>query len=477
MARLSNVLSNSLGNSLANVMSGAGSTYQTILGSNLRALWDSRYNASTSTWTDTVSGIAMSGSNSPALAAISPYYNGNPVFAFNGTNQAFDTGTLLADIVPAVAKPYMWFVGRAVTAPGGGASTRMVSIRTPGIEEQLGIGDPAGTKITAGSFTGSVNVGTSAAPQAFPSFWEIFYDTNGARSVYRDGVLVATGAVGVTTNAIRRVQIGGRPDASNNYANCTVAQLGICTSVPTTAQRAALKAQAITDWDTGPKTVATVLGANLSFRIDSLTSWSAAAWVDQVASLSLTGTGTPTRGADGTNFRGKNVISFNGTNQGYSGSAGSDICATSTRPYIYLVMRELAGSASTTKVLQTYDAGAANEVYGIGDTAGTTTSLSARIESQSIGTVNYPITAPSFWEVYLDSSGVRSFARDGSVIATFPGAISTTHAIRTVSVGAAVNTVQWSSCRVAEVVICTSLPSSTTRGLLQAISQEQWGTP
>lgn len=452
-------------------------TPSSILGGNLRFLVDSRYQASTSTWTDTVGGTPMTGQNSPTLAAVPGLFNGQPVFEFNGTNQAFDTGDLGADIVASGGVPYMWVVAQATNNPTG-AQRRIASLSLNNGGIHLSLGDTDSDGDVNAYFTGNVSIGNVPSPQAFPSFWEIFYNTGGTRTFFRDGVSVATSAVATIPSAIRRVQIGGLVSGSNNYSPCRVAQLGVCTVVPTAAQRAALRAAAIRDFDVGPKTVAQVLGSNLVFRVDSLTGWSAGAWVDSVGAVSLTGTGTPTRAADGTLYRGKNVINFNGTSQGYSGAAGANLCAAGTRPYVYMVMRQIAGNASACKVLQTHDAGAANENYGIGDTVGAVTAMQARIEGASFGSVALPNAAPSFWEMYLSTAaGVRSFDKDGVSVATNGTGVSTGFPIRTVSIGALINTLQFAQCTVAEAGICTAHPGSSTAAILRAMQREVWNTP
>lgn len=219
-----------------------------------------------------------------------------------------------------------------------------------------------------------------------------------------------------------------------------------------------------------------ILGVGLRFRVTADVGWSAGAWVDQILGLSLTGTGTPTRAVDGTNFRARPVISFNGTSQGYSGGSGNIIAATATRPYAYLIMRQIAGNASAAKVLQTHDNPVATETFGLGDTTGAVTTMNGRIESQSFGSFALPQAAQSFWELYLDPTGVRVVAKDGTPSTNGTG-ISTSAAIQTVSIGAVINALQWCQCIVAEVGIATADPGAIARTALRTYAQAAWGTP
>lgn len=455
---------------------GGLSSPRSVLGSNLRALWDSRVNASAATWTDSILGVPMTGSGTPTLGADAlGRYAGKPVFSFNGTTQAFDTGDMAFDLVATGTKPYMWIV--ACAESGAAAASRIAGLTLNTGSTQLAFGDTDGNGDTNGAYTGAVLLGAAAAPQAQPSFWELYYDTDGTRRFARDGVVLASGAIATISTAVRRAQFGGFPATGVQFAKCSIAQVGICIAVPTAAQRAALQATVVRDFDTGPKTIAQVLGANLKFRVDAATGWSAGAWLDQIQALSLTGTGTPTRAADGANFRGKSVVTFNGTSQGYSGGSGNIIAATATRPYMYLVMRQIAGNASAAKVIQTHDNPTATEVYGFGDVAGAVTSSAARIEGANFGTFALPQATPSFWELYLDAAtGLRTVVRDGAAT-TNGSAIVTSAAIQTVSIGAVINALQWCQCIVGEVVICAAAPNTATRGLLRAMQQEAYATP
>lgn len=232
--------------------------------------------------------------------------------------------------------------------------------------------------------------------------------------------------------------------------------------------------------DGGVLTPAQVLGSNLRFRLDAAVGWSAAAWVDTVGGLSLAGVGTPTRSVDGANFRGEAVVLFNGTNQGYDTGAlvPVDIVAAAARPYMYTVCRAVTAPVAIQKAIATYDAAAAEEMLAFGDHGGTGAITQARVGGGNIGAEVAPQAVPSFWEMFYDAAGVRTFFRDGVSIATSGTGLSTTLALRRLVIGGAVQaSVFWANYRFAEVGICSAVPSAAQRAALRTSIQARWNTP
>lgn len=230
----------------------------------------------------------------------------------------------------------------------------------------------------------------------------------------------------------------------------------------------------------GLPTPAQILGANLRFRVDARVGWSAGAWVDTVGGLSLAGVGSPTRSVDGTNFRGNAVVLFNGTNQGYDTGAlvPVDIVAAAARPYMYIVGRAVSAPASFQKAIATYDATAAEEMLSIGDNGGSGNLTDARVSGANLTSVVAPQSAPSFFEIFLDAAGVRTWFRDGASVGTSGTGVSTTLALRRVVIGAAVQaSVFWANYRFAEIGICATAPVGAERAALRARMQSDWNTP
>lgn len=220
-----------------------------ILGANLRFRLDASVGWSASTWVDTVLGLSLAGVGTPTRSADGTNFHGRATVLFNGTNQGYDTGGAVGvDIVAAAGRPYMYIVGRAVTAPAS-LQKAIATYDAAAAEEMISFGDQLG----AGSITDAriegANFGSVAAPQATPSFWEVFLDAAGVRTVFRDGVLVQTFGTGVsTTLALRRLVIGGAVQASVFWANYRFAEVGICTAVPSAGERARLRASLQAAW-------------------------------------------------------------------------------------------------------------------------------------------------------------------------------------------------------------------------------------
>lgn len=450
------------------------STPQSILGGNLRLLFDARSQASSASWVDQIQGITATGANSPSLAAEFSYYRGRNVLNFNGTNQTFDTGAIGFDIVPAGGAPYMWVVGRHAAAPGGGTTTRMVVTRTPGVEEQLGLGDIAGNATTNGFFTGNVTVGTYPAPQGFPAFWEIFYDVGGARTVYRNGVLLATGAVATTAQPIRRVMFGGRADLGTAFAKCSLAQIGVCTTVPTTAQRAALFSAAVRDWDVGDRTLAQFFGSQLADYWDSGVGVSTGSSWTSVARGIVIGGGAPhqTVAADGTNFRGKNVAIYNGVDQVLQNSNISPaLLLAGTRPHMWMVGRSAAATGGA-KIVMLADVSVNSGV----EIALGASGIDGRINNTAVATLAAGVTSPHFLELFFDNSGVLTFASDGTTLGT-TGTGQTLGANQAyMTIGGRFGTT-YAPAILAQFGYLNAPLTAAQRGVLRAMMQESWNVP
>lgn len=221
---------------------------------------------------------------------------------------------------------------------------------------------------------------------------------------------------------------------------------------------------------------AQILGSNLRFRLDARTAWSAAAWVDTVGGLSLAGTGTPTRAADGANFRGVPVATFNGTSQAYDTGplVLSDIVPAASRPYTYLVGRHISAAGVGSKLFITTDAlDALEEQIGLGDNGGSNTS--PRILAFNLN--GFAVGSPHFFEVFLDASGVRSYFVDGASVQVVGVATQTTQPMRRVGIGGRDNSSTWCACAVAEFGIATAVPSAANRAALLAYARATWNTP
>lgn len=230
----------------------------------------------------------------------------------------------------------------------------------------------------------------------------------------------------------------------------------------------------------GPVTPASILGANLRFRLVADTTWSAGAWVDTVNGVSLAGSGTPTRVTDGSNFLGKSVILFNGTNQGYDSGplVPVDIIPTASRPWLFFIGRVVSQPAAVAKAFASFDALAAvSEICSIGSVGGTANQIDGRLVDGSFAAFNVTgMAVPSMFEVGLDASGVRTMSRDGGVAQTNGTGVTTAVACRRVLAGASLATHWWNGY-IAEILYCAAIPTPAQRAAILAYSQTTYGTP
>lgn len=233
------------GNISSDLASGEG-LISALLGSNLVDFWDVRAGANSVNWLGVRTAVPLIGVGTPPLTQDGILYAGQPVFVFNGVDQAFDSGDLSFDLAANATLPYAWCVGRQITAPGGTRSIVRMSLTLGGVHLMLGDSDGSGT--TDAFYDGSITLGAVAVPQARPSFWEFFYDVGGPRTFVRDGVVQAVGAIGNIASAIRRVQVGGTPSAGSQFCSSSVSQVGLCKAVPTLSQRSLLRGAAQAAW-------------------------------------------------------------------------------------------------------------------------------------------------------------------------------------------------------------------------------------
>lgn len=234
--------------------SGAPTTFQQILGANLRFLVDMRDLANTAAGcVDQINGVAMAGSNSPTFST-SATYNNQRVCAFlRASSQAFDVGAALGfDIVPTASRPYMFVVGRATSNIA--ADQRWVACFDAAIavDNQLSLGTNSGSGNTWGGITPGTGFGSYAAPQAAPHLHEVYVATaTGVGTWDIDGVNNATSGAGLsTTAALRRVMFGGLPSLATGFWEGSMAICGICTAVPSALQRAQIRTLCTTIWAT-----------------------------------------------------------------------------------------------------------------------------------------------------------------------------------------------------------------------------------
>lgn len=213
-------------------------TAQSILGANLLAEWDARYLTGIGTWTDTVGGRVATGSGSPALATDGANFNGLPVWTFvAASSQKLDTGTLGANIfVSGAATFYCSLVARAsdLDLVDGryleltrGVAAEVLQFRSAptGWVARLANLDSGGAAI-------DLNV----------NLWEFALNASGIREVWKNGTSLGTAGVAATLNDnVDRVCFGGFPSGVA-FADCRIARCRLCTSLPSVADRAALRA-------------------------------------------------------------------------------------------------------------------------------------------------------------------------------------------------------------------------------------------
>lgn len=85
----------------------------TVLGANLKAEWDARAGTAANTWTDSVAGAVLTGSNSPTFGVDTGFFNGLSVWQLTGSgNQKLDTGQLGAELVAAGTPIYVCLIVR-----------------------------------------------------------------------------------------------------------------------------------------------------------------------------------------------------------------------------------------------------------------------------------------------------------------------------------------------------------------------------
>lgn len=242
----SNLATNLSANLAAN-MAGGALTPAAILGANLRFRVDSTVTCSAAAWVDTIASLSLPGTGSPLIASDGANFRGKTVAKFDGIGMAYD-GIAGVDIIAAGSLPYMYLVARAVTAPAVGAKA-VATYDNPLVNEHVSFGNNAGVLNQTDARISGASFGTVVAPQAAPSFWEVYMDAAGVKTLFRDGVSQATAvSTGPLATAIRRVSIGAAIAAAA-WANYYIAEIGICTADPGATARATLRTAMQAAWN------------------------------------------------------------------------------------------------------------------------------------------------------------------------------------------------------------------------------------
>lgn len=208
-------------------------------------------------------------------------------------------------------------------------------------------------------------------------------------------------------------------------------------------------------------------------------------WTDQIASMVLTGVGTPLFNTDGVNFRGLPTWRFDFASSQYmdSGGAGGTIIPSAS-PNMYCSMVGRATSAADTGVVQSY--------VGLLDNALTQFSIqpnrpaggahawncfmcgASAISSPVAGDTNVHL-----FEMYLSPTGTLKFDIDGVGVADNATAgLVTLAAVQRINIGAWVSGPNFlSNFRIARLRICSSAPNAAQRAQLRVLDQQIWGVP
>lgn len=221
-----------------------------------------------------------------------------------------------------------------------------------------------------------------------------------------------------------------------------------------------------------------ILGSNLVGLWDSRYNASSAAWVDRIQGISLTGSNSPTLGLDGVNYKSQPVFTFNGTNQGFdSGSLGADLIPTAARAWACVVGRAVSAPVGGQKTLEISDgAVAVEEILCVGDNIGLALVTDGRASGANVGAESAPQSSPSMWEIFLDSAGVRNFARNGTIVATNGAGLSSGTAARRLQVGGLVSAgSSFANWTVMGVFVCTAAPTTAQRAALRFLILQDMG--
>lgn len=234
------------------VNAGAPPTALAVLGANLLAEWDARFLAvpgATPTWTDTVGGRVLTGVNTPTFGAVAGNFKGRSIFRFSaGSSQYMETGAGGAVMFPIGTGQFYASCVATMSATGStGAVQNLVSLfdnamTSNHLQLYWPPAAPPSQFMSMQVGGDAVNLGTIIGDSLVHCF-EFYLDAAGRRWLAVDGVDFSDNATtGVTTTVpIERIAVAGYPSGPSLFANWRIARLRICSTVPTTVQRAQLR--------------------------------------------------------------------------------------------------------------------------------------------------------------------------------------------------------------------------------------------
>lgn len=227
-------------------------TYGQILGSSLFEMWDVRSGLNSSagaatSWTGTKGGISLAPSGAgPTIAVDGTNFLGRSVLKFvaGSSHNLQSSAAAIATALPVGSAPYIMLVGRL---PTNGAFP-LVSLEDSGpLTVARAFTTATNLKPSYAGDAGFSVVHTDVATSLVGCFEFVFTDgTNAIVSVNGDDAATGANAT-LTATAVTSIAVGERLETSA-FGTANIAQILLCTSTPTSAQRYALRAAARLDW-------------------------------------------------------------------------------------------------------------------------------------------------------------------------------------------------------------------------------------
>jgi hypothetical protein len=213
-----------------------------------------------------------------------------------------------------------------------------------------------------------------------------------------------------------------------------------------------------------------ILAGYLVGRWDSRTGVSSLApWVGQTGPT-LVNAGTPSVGADGSDFGGANIVYYNAISSHANVDTTPDLIADGARPWVGFVGRAVS-NINNRRVLRVANNALADNGLELISVTGNWRGLWA---GNTIAT-EPNTTTPSFWEVFLTSAGVAGMRRDGALLGTSGTGQSMAAATDYVSVGGI--GIVGSDTVAAMLLVCNAEPPAARMTILRTKIRDDWGTP
>lgn len=421
-----------------------------------------------------VSGHVISASGTPAFTAEDADFENHASFASSvaGQDGLRSSASHGSDLIASGASPYVAWCGKLGTGTGAPTEALFSLSSSAAVTTFLLIRDQASGFEFQLVYNGSTLDFNYVPAVDETTLIELIYNGTDIE-LWVNYELAASGAGAVLGAAVRRVSLGIRQD-SVRWSNAEHAYFIACTEAPDAAQREALApfwaARGV------PIPPLGVLGSILKLEFDPadavINGSDVETLTDKIASheLSAAAVGNqPAYTAEDADFNDHPSFTSDvtGTNGLRSTAAhGSDLIATSTRPYVAWLGRLPAGSGAPSEFVWSLCTAADLVRYCMFRDSASSYEIQAAVNGTTITTLNHiPTVGPHLYEMLINSSNQCELWVDYVLVATVASA-ALTSAVRRVSMGQRMDDARWANATHAYMIACSSSPTTVQRNAL-----------